>query len=367
MNLRTAIAGAAVATVLLVGGAAIFQRGDDPTARSPAGGSARAPTGDVVTTPLSAARPSLLYLVRGSLRAIDLHSGRKQSLGELSADVAAAAPRGPWVASVVPLDPPPPGDREFVVEPELRLLDTSSGRETTIGPGFAPMWGPDAETLVYLRPTGPRRCSGEVCSGRSEVVALDVATGNETTLLESGRWGLLSWLGGEVLVSDAADLERALAVSPERRVRRLSLAPSEVWAGSPDGEWLVAVRAGRPLLYSTGEDTPGTRADPVSTGGGFLAAGAWAPDSSLVAAVVVGAGSGERPVVFAPTDLDPVPLRGLTGATGPILWSQDARVVVIPGRDRGKQHVGVCDVEQRSCRRLMPYGRNVSLVGVVGG
>jgi hypothetical protein len=366
MNTRTAMAGVAVATVLVVGAAVILQR-ERPSARSPVGKGMRAPTGDVVATPLSGAKPALLYFVRGALQAIDLESGRTRDLGELSADVATAAPSGPWVAEVVPVDSPPGAERDFVVEPELRLLDTSSGREKTIGPGFAPLWGPDGDTLVFLRPVGPRRCSGEVCRGRSEVAALDVATGSARTLLEAGRWGLLSWLGREVLVSDGADLDRTLAVSPEGRVRRLTFAPSEVWAGSPDGAWLVAVRAGRPLLYSTGEDAPDVRADPISTGGGLLAAGAWAPDSSLVVAVLVGAGSGERPVMFDPTDPDPVPLRGMSGATGPVLWSQDARLVVLPGRRGARQHVGVCDVEQRSCRRLMPYGRDVSLVGIVGG
>jgi hypothetical protein len=156
-------------------------------------------------------------------------------------------------------------------------------------------------------------------------------------------------------------------VSPDGRVRRLWLAPSEVWAGSPDGQWMLAVRAGRPLLYSTGEPATDARAKRISTGGGVFAAGAWAPDSSLMAAVVVGAGSGERPVVLDPTGRHPVPLRGVTGATGPVLWSQDARLVVLPGGGSGKQHVSVCVVEQRSCRRLMPYGRAMSLVGVVGG
>jgi hypothetical protein len=82
--------------------------------------------------------------------------------------------------------------------------------------------------------------------------------------------------------------------------------------------------------------------------------------------VVVGAGFRERPAVFGPAEPDPVPLRGVTGATGPVLWSEDARVFVVPARGHGKQHVSVCVVEQRSCSRLMPYGRNVSLVGVVG-
>jgi hypothetical protein len=367
MRSRTMAVAAAVTLAVVVAGAAVLRGTEGPARRrSPAAG-ARVMAGTRVVTPLGGSSPSLLYLKRGSLRAVELETGRKRSLGELRADVAAAAPRGPWIAEVVPLEAPTGGERDFVLEPELRLLDVSSGRESTIGPGFAPLWGPDGATLVFLEPTGARRCSGEVCQGKSKLVALDVATGEKRVLLDAGRWGLLSWLGRHVVVSDARNLDRALSVSLDGRMQELSLEPSEVWAGSPDGEWLVAVQGGRALVHAASDGATTGRPGRIPIRGGILAAGAWAPDSSLVAAVVVGGGSGERAVIFDPEDRRPARLRGLDGATGPVLWSDDGRLLAAPRGVGGKQHVAVCTVQRRSCRPLLPYGPDMSLVGIAGG
>jgi hypothetical protein len=367
MRMQTAAAAAAV-TLAVVVAAAVALRGRDDSRgeRSMTAGGGRE-AGAKVAGRVGGSEPSLLYLRRGSLRAVDLDSGRTQSLGELGADVAAAAPGGRWLAEVVPLEAPSEGERDFVMEPELRLLDVSSGRESIIGPGFAPLWGPDGATLAFLRPTEPRRCSGEVCRGKSKVVALDVATGAERVLLDEGRWGLLSWLGRHLLVSDAGNLNRALSVSLDGRVQELSLAPSEVWAGSPDGEWLVAVRGRSARVHAVTDGVATGRARAIPIRGGILAAGAWAPDSSLVVAVVIGGGSEGRAVIFEPDDPRPVRLQGLEGATGPVLWSEDGRLVAAPRRVGARMHVAVCSLEPRSCRPLLPYGPDVLLVGITGG
>jgi hypothetical protein len=306
----------------------------------------------------------VLYLEGQDLRAFELSGGRSTSLGRVPADGAVASPDGRSIAEVVPLEAATGAQRDFVIEPELRVLDLASGRESTVGPGFSPLWSPNGEDLVYLRPQRPRRCSGEVCEGRAELVHLDLASGRQAVMLEAGRWGLLAWLGEHVLVSDAADLSRVLEVSTDGRRRELQLAPSEVWAGSPNGRWLISVRGGRPKLMTVESGRPVGVGVPVRARG-VLAEGSWAPDSSRVAAIVLGAAA--RLVSFEPENPSALPFRGSRGASGPVLWSKDGSVV-IASRDAGlTREVAVCRLQSRSCSPLFGYEEGVALLGVVGG
>jgi hypothetical protein len=277
------------------------------------------------------------------------------------------------LAEVVPLEATTGGSdgstqppRDFVAKPELRLLELGSGRETVVGPGFAPLWAPGSRGLVFLRPQGDRRCSGEVCKGDLAVVYVELATARRRVLLEGGRWGLLSWLGSRVLVSDVGNLTGTLAVSTDGSKRRIAPSPQEVWGGSPDGRWLVTVRSGRPEFLSVEGGVPTGASVPISTGRGVLAEGAWSPDSTRVAAVVLGRRAG-RLVTFGPEAPIPRTFAGARGTTGPVLWSPDGGQVVATRTARRGLQVIACRVEDLRCRPLLDYERDVSLVGLTGG
>ena len=353
-------------------GAERAERGAEGAEREAAGAPGRerqaARPGRRVIEPLPQESPSLLYMDGAELRAVDLASGRTAALGKVAADGAMASPDGRWIAAVVPLEATGDARRDFVSRPELRLLEVASGRQSRVGPGFSPLWAPDGRVLVYLRPLEPRVCSPESCSGDVEVVRLDIDSGRATVLLEAGRWGLLSWLGERVLVADAKRLDGALAVSPDGTARRIELAPSEVWAGSPDGEWLIAVRAGRPEVLEVRAGALLSRATVLPTEGGILAEGSWAPDSSLVASVVLGGkGAGSRLMLFAPHEPILRAFHGLRGASGPVLWSRDGSLLVAV-QDAGlRREVATCRVAERSCAPLFSYARDVALVGIAGG
>ena len=145
------------------------------------------------------------------------------------------------------------------------------------------MWDPAGRRIAWLQPAGPRVCEGESCSGLVRLMTLELSTMTKRVLAPPGRWALLSWAGDAVLVSDASDLSRTLAMEPEGR-RVLPIAPSDVWGASPDGDVLLrATSNGTEVVgLSAGDLRGGNR---VSGLRGILAEGSWSPAGERLAAV----------------------------------------------------------------------------------
>lgn len=322
--------------------------------------------------PVRLSTPSVLYMDGAVLHRADLATGERDRLGRLATREVFAAPTGRWLAEIVPREGEADAERDFVLQPELRVLELATGREMVVGRGFAPLWHPRDGVLAYLRPRSPRRCSGEVCDTRSEVVRLDVSSGREDVLLPPGRWALLSWLGDGVLVSDADRTGGVVLARAEDEPRTLAFSPSEIWGGSPDGRWLIAARGRTMALYSVEDGSIEPDAVPLRLGGAVMAEGSWAPDSSIVAAATLdpstAAARGSRVVSFSVGDADPRPIGGLGGVAGPVLLSPDARTVVtsrVAGRGGLRLEAVSCEIEEGSrCRPLFSWIRGVTLLAV---
>lgn len=344
---------------------------------SPSRGTERSNVFDRATSrraiePVRISMPSVLYVDGAVLHRADLATGERDRLGRLATREVFASPAGRWVAEVVPGEGDVGAERDFVLQPELRLLELVTGREVVVGRGFAPLWHPRDGVLAYLRPRSPRRCSGEACATRSEVVRLDVRSGREDVLLPAGRWTLLSWLGDGVLVSDADRSGRVVLVGAEGEPRTLPFAPSEIWGGSPDGRWLIAARGRTMEFHSVDDGSVERDGVPLRLGGALMAEGSWAPDSSLVAATTLdpslGAARGSRVVRFAVPDPDPSPIPGLRGVAGPVLLSPDAGTVVtsrVAGPGGFRLQAVSCGIEANTgCRALFSWVRGVTLLAV---
>jgi hypothetical protein len=203
-------------------------------------------------------------------------------------------------------------------------------------------------------------------------VVHDLTDPRPTVVLEAGRWFLLGWSGDRLLVSQEGDPDTTLSVALDGSVSALGVPPSEMWAASPDGRWVVTAPTGaaavRPLLDGAVAG-PGVihRLD-----GAVLAEGQWAPDSSMVAAVRLDAGDrgvASRLVTLAPGTDGPTTVPGTSGAAGQVLWGPGGRVVFARTASRGRRLEAVmCDLAgPAACRPLFSWARGVTLLALLPG
>jgi hypothetical protein len=240
---------------------------------------------DSAPSPRAASGPpatGALYLTGDTLARIDLSSQETQPIGRTPTNDVHASDASPWVAYVVS-GAGDQGEEDFLAEPVLRTINVDTGEATEIGPGFSPMWHPIAPQLAYLRPIVERQCSGESCRGLSEVVVYDADSEVTTVLTEPGRFNLLAWSGGRVLVSNESDLSVTLSLKSKDDVQNLDIEPSELWDASPDGRWLLRSDSDGATLI----DLRNGGESAVKLNRGVLADGAWSPDSKLIAAGVL--------------------------------------------------------------------------------
>ena len=281
MRYRLNVARAALVAVLLVSCSPV----DDGDSVAPLPG----PLAPTTSTPVEdGPAQSLLYLDGRDLRSFDLTTGRDRLLGRAPSTDAVAAPDGRHIAYVASSSPAP-DDEDFIAAPELRIGEVVSGNSSTVGPGYSPLWSPDGTRLAALVPADVRTCEGEACLGTVSAAMIDPVTGARTTVVEPGRMSLLGWWGDRLLVG-LQDPPSVIAAAMDGSHERLDLVPNELWGPSPDGEALLVVD----------EDSAGFRrsedagdAGSVALDGLVLGEGAWAPDSSAVAAVGLGPGRSE--------------------------------------------------------------------------
>ena len=255
---------------------------------------------------------------------------------------------------------------DFVEDPRLFLFDPFTGRRDEVGSGHSPLWHARGRLLAFLRPVGDRRCLAERCVGRAQVVALDLDTRRAEVVLPAGRWGLLGWAGNSLLVAGEDDLGRIEAVARDGTRRSIPVAPSRVWDASPDGRWLATAEPGGIGLSSLGADRlSGAR---VVSLDGTPADGAWAPDSSKLAAVVLSQPRNGRVVLVAVPGRFPRSLSGSRGAVGNVVWSSDGSALAfaaVAGRGGQRLKAVHCRlVNAPRCRALFSWSEGVLLLGL---
>ena len=298
-------------------------------------------------------------MVRATVR-----TGDEETVAELPPADVYAAPSPPWLAYVTSA---PSEDDDFAAEPRLTLFDAGSAQTVDAGSGVAPVWSADATRLAFLRPVEDRACRGEACEGAVQIGVADVASGQQSTMLEPGRYSILGWAGDRVLVSDFGDTSRIVAVSLDGDGERLDLAPSELWTASPDGRWVLATRAGRTEFLSLEGAALGGRSIEIDLGGRTLLEAAWSPDSSRLAAITSDGGRDNEVATFSPEDPDPAPIEGSGGALGTLLWAPDSAAVAFAGvADPGGARLAAthCSMDGDGCRRVFSWRSGITLLRI---
>ena len=306
---------------------------------------------------------SLLYLDGRDLRSFELKTGRDRLLGRAPSTDAEVSPDGTHVAYVV-ASSPTPGDEDFIASPELRVVEVTTGKSSTVGPGFSPLWSPDGTLLAALVPADDRNCEGETCLGTVAAAVFDPDSGERTAVAGPGQMSLLGWWGERLLVG-LQDPPAAVAASVDGSVERLGLVPNEVWGPAPDGGSIFVIN-GDSAHFEVPESSDEAEAVPLE--GLVLGEGAWAPDSETVAAVGLRA-RGSELVLVEPQmpGLQPVP--DSEGAQGQVVWAPDSASFVftrsIGGRDLRLEAVHCTRSEGIDCERLFSWGRGVRLLGLI--
>ena len=295
-----------------------------------------------------------MYAQRGEVLRAAVDGGDPETIVRTGTpDVyGSSGPRVAYVTGAV-------GRVDFVDRPVLHVLDTDTAESRRIGPGVAPLWDSAGEKLAFLRPTGQRRCEGEACFGLATVHTFEASSGRSTRVLPPGRWGLLSWLGDRILVS-YLDSPDEVVVAGGNGVSTLDLRPSELWGGSPDGRW---------LLVSGQEGASFVEVDGLSLGEGHpvelpgvLGLGAWAPDSSGVAAVVLGPRSSEL-YLLSPGER-PVAVEGSRGALGGTAWAPDADALAYTVARDEAVSARYCSRPPGQCATVISWKAGITLLGV---
>jgi len=263
-----------------------------------------------------------VYVADGNLFRMKLDSETPKLIGRTPTSDVHASQSSPWIAYIVPRDPPTEQDPDFIPAPILRLFNPQTSEDFEVGSGFNPLWHPSAPQFVFLRPIVERHCSGERCEGLFEVVTFDTRSRQEKVVTSPGRFNLLAWSGERVLAADEADLSATTSIGLDGQIERLDIEPSELWDASPDGRYIVRSSPGDASLIDleSGDKTA------IDVGEGVLATGAWSPDSHHIAAAVLNRPrTRARAVVIAADDGR---VEGFTGHLPGVLnvvWGPDGR------------------------------------------
>ena len=338
------------------------------------------PTGATESTPsssLPSADPSqqpdggthLLFLRGRVIRSFDLDGVVQEPVVTLPGDNAVLSVDG-TTAAVVTAAVPTGNDQDFLEYPEVQTIDLASGAREILGPGFSPLWSASG-SLAYIEPVERRACDGEVCSGRVRVVVAG-AGGSPQPVTSPGRWGLLSWAGNRLLAADQSDLRRTVSVGQDGAAASLAIPPSEVWGASPDGRWLVrTTRRSSTILALDASGAPAGRAIEMDLDGAALGPGAWAPDSSMVAAVAIKAARGGIPVstmlTLSTAGPPPRAVPGSRGAVGNVIWSPDSSRFVhaqATGPGGSRLSARLCDLDG-ACKSIFHWTQGVTLLALL--
>ncbi len=311
---------------------------------------------------------SILFVRGTSLALFDRASDDEKQIADLGSADAVASPDGAIVAYVAS----PDGAREdFIEEPEIRLLEVSSGEVTRVGAGYAPSFSPSGDVLAYLQPVGRRECEGEVCTGDARVMA--GAPGEEARQIRgAGSWIVLGWAGERLMVVDQENPTGVQLISPSRDPIRLAVRPAGVWGGSPAGDRLLLVSANAAEFRSF-DDGGLTSESTLVALNGTLGQGSWSPNGETVAAALIEGSKGGLPKTRLVTIAAGEPsggrvesVAGSSGAMGQVLWAEGGRslayVKSAPPRGLNLQAVLCESPLDGPCERLFEWKRGVTLL-----
>ena len=163
-----------------------------------------------------------------------------------------------------------------------------------------------------------------------------------------------------------------MSVGSDGATATLAIPPSQIWGGSPDGNWLI--RAGRrssTILALDEGGAPTGRVIDVDLDGAALGPGTWAPDSSTVAAVAIKAAPGGIPVstmlTLSITGSLPGPVPGSRRAVGNVIWSPDSSrfaYAQATGPGGGRLTARLCDLDG-ACRSIFHWTQGVTLLALL--
>lgn len=307
---------------------------------------------------------ALFYLRGTRVHRLDLESKSDAVVVDLHSREVFADPRSPWLAYVTSKTPSNETDVDFVESPILHLFNIVTRRNVRVGRGIGAVWGPAAH-VAYLRPVKERDCSGEVCTAPTELILRDARSGNQRAVLPAGYWSILGWSGERVLVADADHLKTTLMVGPDGSVTKLRMTPSSLWAGSPNGRWLLAVGEGSAEFVSLDDQGAGAP-PPIPLSGAVLAEGSWSSDSTHIAAGLLDRRRlDSKLVVFGPhsTGLRRI---GFVRPAGAVLWSPSMASLVAVAADgsRGLRAVKCASDGSSGCSTLLRWRQGVILLSV---
>lgn len=339
-------------------------RSDPPGSPRPSG---VVPSPSSVTNPSALGASRTLTYLRGTrIFSWDVGSGAPRAIADLHTADVTASTSSPLIAYVIPQkgsDPSANGD--FVLSPELHLLDMESGDDVDLGPGFSPLWNALGRQFVYLSPTQPRGCDGETCTG---TVRVNLAVPGQPTrpISGPGHWHLLAWSGDRVLVSEDGDPSQAISLSSTGGPSfAIQVPPSEIWDASPKGDELLAVAQGKISLLHLERGRPTGEVHTIATRAS-LGDGTWSAGSGVVAAALIEAGRQTRLALLSGTG-PPEPVAGSEGAMGNVVWNvagDHFAYVSIDSADPSRLQASLCHLTagRTTCRDLFSWSQGVSLL-----
>lgn len=356
------VAAIAVAVVLFL----VIGGGDDEAGDAAETGGAFPLTGNAAES-LEGGPDEMLYLSGTSLVRRNLEDGSEVPAGTINSPSVYPSTGSSWIAYVTARV----GEEDFSAEPVLHLYDPESDEKKGYGLGVGPVWNRQGTHVAFLRPVEPRDCEGETCLGDVGIVVVEAATGEETSLLDSGRYSILGWAGDWILVSDFDDPSTIVTVSLDDERKVLGIPASQYWDSSPDGRWVVKVNAKKTEFLEMEDGELTDERVTVEIGEYRMLEGAWAHDSSQVAAVVSeqkrnGESAGTRIVTFSPEEPRPETVNETFGATGTVLWSVDNESVVFASLldpKRALFQAKTCSLgNQTSCEIVTSWTEGVALL-----
>jgi hypothetical protein len=312
-------------------------------------------------------RGSVLFVRGTSLRLFDATSKKEEEVVELGTSDATVSPDGSLVAYVTS-----EGRKEdFVENPELNLLEIASSDVLEVGPGFNPSFSPDGRYLTYFEPVGQRNCEGEVCSGKTRIMS-GTPGGETREMLSPGRWVSLGWAGNHLIAVDQNDPSQVRLVGPDVEPLTLDLPAAGVWGGSPAQAKILLVGSDSAAFRSFDEQGLSSETKVVAFNGS-LGQGAWSPDGSAVASVLVGKPRGGIPAtelaLIAVSDEPGGSVRivpGSRGAAGQVVWSEDGNSIVYaraaPPKGLNLEAVRCDSPLEGPCTSLFSWPRGVALL-----
>lgn len=347
--------------LLLTGGAVAYmlsQQGSDTTSDDPEQATNAADA-------FAGGPTALLYADFSSgseLHSRDLATGEDEVLGELAPQGnTEAAPGAKWLSVETSEE-----SEDGKVLPTIYLLDPVLGDSTELGVGIDPVWAPDGASLAWRRPVDDGECGPEGCRGDVTIVVTDPATGETSEWTEAAPYLLRGWAGEHLMVEeqDPSGDNVLYSVTEGGQLQELPLRPSDYWGASPDGKWLIQSGEASYVRFLQMEDgqISGEGEEISIPEGTLLGTGAWAHDSSRVAAFALNEAKELELVTFTPTEPDPVLIsEGGETSNGVVFWAPDNNAIVFQ-RFTGEELEAVHCPLDATCEVILGWTTGISIL-----